>query len=341
MFKGLTPIIRIQNIYPKSDYISCIIRLHDNRIAIGSWNFSIKIYNFDYTNKTWNCDIQVQHTHLRLIRVYYICQFTNNILITSSYKEINSWELAQNEIILKQTILKAHNDLIPNIIKLYTHSFITCSNDCSIKIWNYFDDEIILLTTMKSKFSENAIKLLPTNKQILVSCSEPQQKVLSFWDLVSFSLITVMKDIQCYGKHALVTFDNGHVAVASASEIIIIETVLFKIVKVIKENKYIEDNDYLRSLFVMDNRFLIYACKGKFLQIDILDEYKVIYKNKIDEEFEGEGLLCLEEGKYIIGDNWNYGITVFENKENKNQINRRDIIQKLLKIKNSILNKGP
>ena len=149
-----------------------------------------------------------------------------------------------------------------------------------------------------------------------------------------------MKDIQCYGKHAMVILDNGHIAVASASEIIIIETVLFKIVKIIKETKYIEDNDYLRSLFVMDNKFLIYACKGKFLQIDILDEYKVIYKNKIDEEFEGEGLLCLEEGKYVIGDNWNYGITVFENKENKNQINRRDIIQKLLHIKNSILIKN-
>ena len=67
---------------------------------------------------------------------------------------------------------------------------------------------------------------------------------------------------------------------------------------------------------------------------------KVIYKNKIDEEFEGEGLLCLEDGKYVIGDNWNYGITVFENKENKNQINRRDIIQKLLQIKNSIIIKN-
>ena len=45
-----------------------------------------------------------------------------------------------------------------------------------------------------------------------------------------------------------------------------------------------------------------------------MDEYKVIYKNTIKKKFEGEGLLCLEEGKYVIADNWDYGITVFENR---------------------------
>lgn len=57
----------------------------------------------------------------------------------------------------------------------------------------------------------------------------------------------------------------------------------------------------------------------------------------MDEEFEGEGLVCVEGGKYVIGDNWNYGITVFENKENTKHINRRDIIRKLLQIKNKVI----
>ena len=108
---------------------------------------------------------------------------------------------------------------------------------------------------MKSNFPERAIQLLPTNKQILVSSSGTGHKILSFWDLISFSLITVMKDIQCYGEHALAALENGNVAVASAKEIVIIDTVLFKIIKVIKDNTYIEDNDYLRSLFVMNDRF--------------------------------------------------------------------------------------
>lgn len=140
---------------------------------------------------------------------------------------------------------------------------------------------------MKSNFSENAIQLLPTNKQILISCSEPHQKVLSFWDLTSFLLITVMKDIQCYGKHALVALKNGNVAIASASEIIIIETEVFKIIKIIKEKEYIEDNDYLRSLFIMDDRFLLYACRGKFLMF--LVNMKLFINVKWMKNLKGKG----------------------------------------------------
>ena len=67
----------------------------------------------------------------------------------------------------------------------------------------------------------------------------------------------------------------------------------------------------LFSLHSLSNETFIYSCSGCFCQISSTT-YEVLYKKKKEKEFYGQAITSTSDGKYIIADNYNNGISIFK-----------------------------
>jgi hypothetical protein len=135
---------------------------------------------------------------------------------------------------------------------------------------------------------------------------------VSFWNTKTFKKEHEV-DCECLSYNGLIELPNGCVVVGSGYSTIInvIDTKTYQRIKQIECKGYIVSEGYYPCLHLFSNKTFIYSRNGCFCQISSTT-YKVLFKTKKKEEFNGYAITSTLNGKYIIGSNDNKGISIFK-----------------------------
>ena len=137
-------------------------------------------------------------------------------------------------------------------------------------------------------------------------------KSVSFWNTKTFQREYSVECCDCTSLNGLIELPNHHVAVSGgdSSTIDIIDTEHYQRIKQIECKGYIGSDGYFPSLHLLNNGTFIYSRGGCFCQISSTT-YEVLFKDKMKDEFEGDAITSSSNGKYIIANNENKGISIF------------------------------
>ena len=149
--------------------IVCVTELYTGKIATGSYDNTIKIWNL---NK-YNQEITINEEG------YVLCllEFENDMLLSGTNKNnINLFNLNNN--IHKIFSFKGHQLWVNNIIKLNNIYFASCSNDNDIRIWDYKNR---ICTNILKGHVDGVLSIILLSDGTL--CSGGADLSIKIWDL--------------------------------------------------------------------------------------------------------------------------------------------------------------
>ena len=310
--KELNQEIIMKNIH--SDSISALIELKDKRIATGSWDNSISICSINTFTKKWNKDIHKNNAHDR--DVNSLCEIISNntskLVSCSEDKTIRIWSILKSELI-QIKILKTHFDYINKVLTLSNGRFASCSEDCSVKIFEDAEPFQELVTFHHENEVFSAIMLKNREEVLVTSCSRDLSGSISFWDTYIYKKLHTMNGYYTDKATHMTELSDGNIAVSDCFSdeypIIIIDTVSYTVIKHIKSEGYITRVSSLHSL---DDFSFVFVYNEKFLQISIID-YKIMFKSKKESNLDGYyGVITIQKGKYLAITNNLKGITIIK-----------------------------
>ena len=196
------------------------------------------------------------------------------------------------------------------VIPLTKDIIASGSYDQTIRIWdvNVYKE----IQTLEEDFYVLSLLKLKNKNEMVAGGSGYN---VSFWNTTTFKKEHTVECCGCFSCNGLIELPNGCVAVSggSSSTIDVIDTKTYQRIKQIQCEGYIVGSyDYGRSsLHLLSNGTFIYSYNGCFCQISSIT-YEVLYKDKKEKEFEGDAMTSTSNGKYIIANNWNDGISIFK-----------------------------
>ena len=303
--KSLTKTINIHH----NSYVLSLIKINESAIATGDHEGRIRLISIVYDYKQWTMDFQIA-AHTSGIKCLLKCN--DNILISGSNDGIiKVWRINnKNELSLPAT-LEGHKDQISQIIPITNSVIASSSQDWSIIIWNVHSYQLI------HKIKENFIVfslLKLKNKDLLVSAGSGNE--ISFWNTLTFNKENSVKCCSVWSRHGLIELPNQFIAVNGglSDSIDIIDTDNYNVYKKIKCEDFIVSSSnsvYFSALNLLTNGTWIYAHEMKFCQVSF-KEWDVVFKKEMKDEFSGNAIINMCDGKYIIATNCIKGVSVFK-----------------------------
>ena len=301
--QSLNKIIEIKH----QETIFSVIELNDLKIATGDYNGYIKLFSIDYDNKQW---IKIKEHKGHNGGISSFCELSQNRLISSSWdKTIKVWKINNNTITLIKT-LKGHINTVYKVIPLSDNIIASGSDDKTIKIWDVNTyEEIHRLIEDFSVYS--LLKL--NNKEELASSGYDMNNSVSFWNIKTFTKEHSVACCNCDSFNGLIMLSNRYIAVSGgdSATIDIIDTEHYQRIKQIECKDFIVINDFPSSIYLLNNGTFIYSHNGSFCQISSTT-YEVLFKFKMEDEFNGNAIISSANDKYIIAVNQKEGISIFK-----------------------------
>jgi WD40 repeat protein len=172
------------------DKVVCLTEIIGGKIATGSYDNTIKIWNLNSSNNICERTINEEGN------VFCLLEFENNMLLSGTNKNnINLFNLnvkSNNKIFSFQ----GHSLWVNNIIKLNNIYFASCSNDNQIRIWDY--NHKICSNILRSHVDGVLSLILLSDGQL---CSGGADLSIKIWDwkrgICTSTLLGHKKWIKC------------------------------------------------------------------------------------------------------------------------------------------------
>ena len=100
----------------------------------------------------------------------------------------NSYQLIQD--------IKGHDDRVTKIIQIKDGRFISCSNDKTIKIWKFLNEQLILDKTL-NEYEETGISSIIEFKENEIISTPYKLGSIVFWSLQESKIIEKINNIKC------------------------------------------------------------------------------------------------------------------------------------------------
>ena len=165
--------------------------LNDGRLASSSSDKSILIYNKD----NYSVDLKIENSESE---IFDIIQAKNGYIIAglSTIGKILTYEIDSLTSYKNIQNIKAHSGSVKKILELKNGKIASCSDDKTIKIWNFSDNNLILEKTFDKYNTTGISNILELNNNIMVSCPDGNGSVI-FWNMNNSEIIAEIKEINC------------------------------------------------------------------------------------------------------------------------------------------------
>ena len=225
-----------------SEKIVSLLELHSGRLASGSYDNTIRIWDTNYENE----DIVIQGKS----RILCLLEFENNkILCGTSDNLVNLYEInSMNYELIHRFI--GHTLWVNCLTKINNNYFASASNDTTIKIWDYYNKKCI--KTLEGH--DDCILSIILLKEKNYLCSGAADLTIRIWDWEKNKCLHILKGHEKWVKCVL-ELDNGIIISGSDDKTI-------KIWKDYNNIKTIEEHDNsIRSLCQINKN---YFASGSF-----------------------------------------------------------------------------
>lgn len=196
-------------------YVQCMLILKDSRLATGSRDTTIKIWNINYRYK---CDLVLKgHTS----PVAKIIQLKNYNIVSVDHVSLIVWSVQMHTYQQLMRVKYKFHEILNCVTEVANNRLYTVSEH-HICLWENTDANYSYYYTLKEAKTpgDYYTSILTLYKQNKIAVGA--YKKLSFWDAEKFKCETIFSDIDCYGRNSLFQMNAKHLLVGGDGFIYII-----------------------------------------------------------------------------------------------------------------------
>ena len=217
--------------------VNCILPLSTGAVAFGLGNGKIELYEISTTTKHLLTIYNFKKAHKSSILDLIELNNNGTIASCSSDKKIIIWRIIDNNTFtIEHQIPKAHDGKIPRIVYIASkHHLISCSYDCTIKIWDCSNKYNYLYTL--NKHIKEVISIV-YNEHHNTLFSAGKEGVVRVWKTSDYTSVYKLNDTYVYSSRNMITYNKDYVVLCTGNKIVVVNVKCYVVEKDFKFDFY-------------------------------------------------------------------------------------------------------
>ena len=243
----------IKEVPAHQSLITCLLFLKDKRIATGSQDATIKFFE----NKDFKCQLVIPAHEGG---VTHLSQMENGVIISCSCDcTVKLWEV-NFKCFRNLGVLSGHLRWVTSSVPLGINTIVTSSEDQTVRVWNLPSYKTIKEIEFGGMVT--AVHKLNNYKTVVAFSGD---KVASFLNSETFSVVKKLKDVHCYLNNSFVELGDDKLIVGGVKVLTIIDLKTIEIVQKVENSTL----SYVGSMALLDSSTLILGCLSNLFQFNM------------------------------------------------------------------------